>query len=105
MSESPKKDMTASVSESENPAIPAPTAKHTRPSTNRDWWPNQLDVSVLHKHSTLSNPLGTDFKYAEEFKKLDVEALKRRFYQEQTIDTSKETLEWLQKRMPPGIGS
>ena len=36
---------------------------------------------------------------------IDVEALKRRFYPAQTIDTSKETLEWLQKRMPPGIGS
>ena len=36
---------------------------------------------------------------------IDIEALKARFYPNQTIDTSKETLEWLQKRMPPGIGS
>src|SRR3954463_13786452 len=77
VSESPKKDMTASVSESENPAIPAPTPKQTRPRTNRDWWPNQLDLSVLHKHSSLSNPLGPEINYAEEFKKLDVEALRR----------------------------
>jgi UDP-hydrolysing UDP-N-acetyl-D-glucosamine 2-epimerase len=39
------------LSESENPAIPAPTPKTTRPRTNRDWWPNQLDLSVLHQHS------------------------------------------------------
>jgi catalase-peroxidase len=44
---------------------------------NRDWWPNQLSVSILHQHSPLSNPLGEAFNYAEEFKKLDVEALKK----------------------------
>jgi catalase-peroxidase len=69
--------LTESVSESENPAIPAPTVKTTRPRTNQDWWPNQLDLSVLHQHSPLSNPMGQGFSYAEEFKALDVEALKR----------------------------
>ncbi|MBN8956021.1 MAG: catalase/peroxidase HPI [Rhizobiales bacterium] len=44
--------------------------------TNRDWWPNQLDLSVLHQHTALSNPLGPLFNYAEEFKKLDLKALK-----------------------------
>jgi catalase-peroxidase len=73
----PEKDETASTSESENPVIDAPEVKHTRPRTNRDWWPNQLDLSVLHQHSERGNPLGVDFDYAEEFKKLDVEALKR----------------------------
>src|SRR5688572_24176513 len=73
----PDKDMTASVSESENPAIPSPTPKRTRPRTNSDWWPNQLDLSVLHQHSPLSNPMGADFNYAEEFKTLDLDALKR----------------------------
>ena len=68
--------MTDSVSESENPAIPSPTVKHTRPRTNRDWWPNQLDLSVLHQHSPLSNPMDEDFDYAEEFKTLDLDALK-----------------------------
>jgi len=71
------KDETASVSESENPVIPAPTVKPGRPATNRDWWPNQIDLTVLHQHSPRSNPMGADFNYAEEFKKLDVEALKR----------------------------
>lgn len=71
------KQHTRSVSESENPAIPAPTAKVKRPRTVKDWWPNQLDLSVLHTHSHLSCPLEEDFDYAEQFKKLDVEALKR----------------------------
>ncbi|GAA3235062.1 catalase/peroxidase HPI [Dactylosporangium siamense] len=65
-------------SESENPAIDSPKPKTGgRPRTNRDWWPNQLDLSVLHAHSSKGNPLGADFSYAKEFAKLDVEALKR----------------------------
>jgi catalase-peroxidase len=71
------KNATASVSESENPAIPSPAPKRTRPRTNKDWWPNQLDLSVLHHHSPLSNPMGEDFNYREEFKTLDLDALKR----------------------------
>jgi catalase-peroxidase len=70
--------MTRSVSESENPAIPSPEPKTGgRPHTNRDWWPNQLDLSVLHNHSSLSNPLGEDFDYSEQFAQLDVEALRQ----------------------------
>ncbi|GAB3865519.1 catalase/peroxidase HPI [Dactylosporangium cerinum] len=65
-------------SESENPVIDSPKPKTGgRPRTNRDWWPNQLDLSVLHAHSPKGNPLGADFSYAKEFEKLDVEALKR----------------------------
>lgn len=45
-------------------------------TTNKDWWPNQLRVDLLHQHSNKSNPLGADFNYAEEFKKLDYKALK-----------------------------
>src|SRR5215211_8593360 len=44
---------------------------------NRDWWPNQLNLGILHRHSPLSNPMGEGFNYAEEFKTLDLEALKR----------------------------
>lgn len=64
------------MSESENPTISSPTAKDGAPLTNQDWWPNQVDVSKLHPHSPQANPLGDDFDYAEEFAKLDVEALK-----------------------------
>ncbi|GAB2661995.1 catalase/peroxidase HPI [Kribbella swartbergensis] len=64
-------------SESENPAIDSPTPKVSRPRTNRDWWPNQLDLTILHPHAAKSNPMEEDFDYAGEFKKLDVEALKR----------------------------
>jgi catalase-peroxidase len=48
--------------------------------SNRDWWPNQLNLKILHQHSSLSNPLGADFNYAEEFKKLDFRALKKDLY-------------------------
>jgi len=44
--------------------------------SNRDWWPNQLDLGILHRHSALSNPMGADFDYAEAFRSLDYEALK-----------------------------
>ncbi len=71
------KDATRSTSESENPVIPAPTAKRGRPRTNQDWWPNQLDLSVLHRHSPLSTPIGADFNYREAFSTLDVEALRK----------------------------
>jgi catalase-peroxidase len=54
-------------------AIARPAAART----NRDWWPNQLDLGILHKHSALSNPMGPDFKYSEAFKSLDVEALRK----------------------------
>ncbi|WP_218779465.1 catalase/peroxidase HPI [Streptomyces sp. NRRL B-24572] len=64
-------------SDSENPAIASPTPTETRPMTNMDWWPNQLDLQVLHQHSPLSDPMGEDFDYAKEFAGLDVEALKR----------------------------
>jgi len=43
--------------------------------TNRDWWPNQVDLQVLHQHSTLSNPMGEEFDYAKEFKSLDLNAV------------------------------
>lgn len=45
-------------------------------TTNQDWWPNQLKVDILRQHSSKSNPMGADFDYAEEFKTLDLEAVK-----------------------------
>ncbi|UCD08727.1 MAG: catalase/peroxidase HPI [Dehalococcoidales bacterium] len=49
-------------------------------TSNRDWWPNQLNLKVLHQNSHLSNPMGDKFNYAEEFKKLDLEAVKNDLY-------------------------
>ena len=43
--------------------------------SNRDWWPNQLNLQILHQNPPMSNPMGEDFNYAEEFKKLDLDAL------------------------------
>jgi catalase-peroxidase len=45
--------------------------------SNRDWWPNELNVQILHQNSPQSNPMGKDFNYAEEFKKIDLNALKK----------------------------
>ncbi|HOH07679.1 MAG TPA: catalase/peroxidase HPI [bacterium] len=49
-------------------------------TSNRDWWPNQLNLSILHQHAPAANPLGPDFIYAQEFKKLDLAALKKDLY-------------------------
>ena len=49
-------------------------------TTNRDWWPNQLNLRVLHQNPVAGNPLGADFNYADEFKKLDMKALKQDLY-------------------------
>ena len=70
-----------SRSESENPVIPSPDVTPTRPRTNRDWWPNQLDLQVLHQHRPRSSPLGEDFDYAEEFATLDLDALKQDIFE------------------------
>ncbi|MCV7420322.1 catalase/peroxidase HPI [Mycobacterium yunnanensis] len=67
---------TSSHSESENPAIESPHPKGHAPLTNQDWWPEQVDVSVLHRQPAKGNPLGADFDYAAAFSKVDVDALK-----------------------------
>ena len=55
------------------------TAVHTTNSVrgNKDWWPNQLNLKILHQNAPASNPMGADFSYAEEFQKLDLQALKK----------------------------
>ncbi len=73
----PPKPTRTPASESENPAIPSPKPKSHAPLTNQDWWPNQVDVSIAARR-TRRRPTrwATDFDYAAEFAKLDVEALK-----------------------------
>ena len=76
------------VSESENPVIDAPEPKPGRPHSNQDWWPNQLDLSVLHQHSPAGNPLGADFDYKSKFASLDIEELKQDV--KQVLNTSQD---------------
>ena len=83
-----EKSRTDSNSESENPALDSPTPKRGRPHGNQDWWPNQVDLSVLHAHSPASNPLGAEFDYAAEFANLDVDAVKRDIVE--VLNTSQE---------------
>ena len=61
------------------------TGRSARPiagsgTSNRDWWPNQLNLRVLHQHSSKCNPMGGEFNYAQEFKTLDLEAVKQDLY-------------------------
>ena len=53
---------------------------HAGAQSNSDWWPNRLNLQILHQHSAKSNPMGEQFDYAEEFKKLDLAALKKDLY-------------------------
>jgi len=59
-------------------AVADPSSRHTAAGhlSNRDWWPNQLNLQILHQNSAKSNPMGGDFDYAKEFKSLDLDALK-----------------------------
>ncbi len=66
---------------------PFPGKRHSGRS-NRDWWPNQLNLKVLHQNPPARNPMGTEFDYAEEFKSLDLEALKKDI--EQVMTTSQD---------------
>ena len=65
------------MSESENPAIPAPEPEPHRPRTIRDWWPEQVDLTPLRQHEPRPDPRGEDFDYAAAFAALDVEELTR----------------------------
>ncbi|MCA9138635.1 MAG: catalase-peroxidase, partial [Planctomycetales bacterium] len=59
--------------------VGAPSTRHTAAGamSNGDWWPNQLNLQILHQNSLKSNPMGDDFDYAKEFSKLDLEAVKK----------------------------
>ncbi|RUZ46222.1 catalase/peroxidase HPI, partial [Mesorhizobium sp. M7A.F.Ca.US.003.02.1.1] len=61
-----------------------PVAHGSSSRTNRDWWPNQLDLGVLHQQSNLSDPMGEEFDYAEEFKSLDLDAVIKDLHQVMT---------------------
>ncbi|MBK8075271.1 MAG: catalase/peroxidase HPI [Kineosporiaceae bacterium] len=71
---SPMKEST--VADETNPALVAAEGRTTRARSNNDWWPNQLDVSVLHQRPASGDPMGADFDYAAEFSSLDLAAVK-----------------------------
>ena len=70
------------MSENSNCPVTGRTSKQVAGggTSNRDWWPNQLNLHVLHQHSSKSNPMGEDFNYSEEFRKLDLAAVKKDLY-------------------------
>jgi catalase-peroxidase len=68
---SPEAKDKSTATESKCPVAHGPRNSHT----NADWWPNQVNLKVLHQHSSLSDPMGKEFNYAEEFKKLDLNAV------------------------------
>jgi catalase-peroxidase len=71
-----------------------PTAARFSTRSNRDWWPNQLNLRILSQHSAKSNPMGEAFNYAEEFKKLDLEALKQDIFKVMTTSQDWWPADW-----------
>ncbi|MBP3952515.1 catalase/peroxidase HPI [Bacillus suaedae] len=71
------------------PVMGSMTSSKSNGTTNRDWWPNQLNLNILHQHDRKSNPLGDDFNYVEEFSKLDYDALKKDLH-----DLMTDTQDW-----------
>ncbi|TIX35485.1 MAG: catalase-peroxidase, partial [Mesorhizobium sp.] len=68
----------------DNSAGKCPVPHGSARRSNRDWWPNQLDLGVLHQQSSLSDPMDEDFDYAKEFKSLDLDAVIRDLHQVMT---------------------
>ena len=66
-----------SESQTECPFISTTASSTQGRRTNRDWWPNQLDLTILHQHSEKSDPMGSMFEYATAFETLDLAAVKK----------------------------
>ena len=64
----------------ESSKCPVTGGQHKRATTNRDWWPDQLNLKILHQNSPVRDPMGKEFNYAEEFKSLDLAAVKKDLY-------------------------
>ena len=74
--------------ENKCPVIHGANTKTAGSHSNVNWWPNQLNLNILHQHDSKSNPLEEDFDYKEEFKKIDYKALKPVSYTHLTLPTS-----------------
>jgi len=68
----------------ENSKCPVTGSTAARGTSNRDWWPNQLNLKMLHQNSSMSNPMNEEFKYSGEFKKLDLKAIRNDLYKVMT---------------------
>ena len=75
--------------ENKCPVIHGANTKTAGSHSNVNWWPNQLNLNILHQHDSKSNPLEEDFDYKEEFKKIDYKALKQDLY-----DLMTDSKEW-----------
>ena len=79
------------------PVLEGPHHTTERHASNQHWWPNQLNLRLLHQNSPLSDPMGDDFDYAQEFSSLDLEAVKKDI--EEVIDDEKKVMEHLVRRI------
>lgn len=84
------------MSDSSNCPVTGKSGRHVAGggTSNRDWWPNQLNLSILHQHSSKSNPMGEAFNYREEFKKLDLAAIKKDLYELMTTSQEWWPADW-----------
>jgi catalase-peroxidase len=88
--------MDTSNGENECPVLAGARARHTAAGawSNRDWWPNQLNLQMLHQNSNLCNPMDSGFDYATEFQKLDLESLKKDMFELMTTSQDWWPADW-----------
>ena len=87
-------------------ACPLSGAGRAKAMTNRDWWPDQLNLKVLHQNPPAGDPMGEDFDYAEAFSKLDYAALKADLAALRNAEGMRArvvTLEWIEANVPAGV--
>ncbi|MCG6962557.1 MAG: catalase-peroxidase, partial [Acidobacteria bacterium] len=73
---------------------PVTGGHHAKATTNQDWWPNQLNLKVLHQNPPAGDPMGEEFNYAEEFKSLDLAAVKKDLYELMTSSQNWWPADW-----------
>ena len=82
------------MSDDASSKCPVTGGQHKRATTNRDWWPNQLNLKMLHQNSPLSDPMGEQFNYAKEFKSLDLKAVKKDLFKLMTTSQDWWPADW-----------